>query len=95
MREFARLNTGERMGKIQLRVQIPKGLDAIVRMIAPFLNAGRMWTPAEVVTEALVLWLLQPENQELIKRHKIEERLKELLTKPEQEEFEELFKEEE
>ncbi|UBF30069.1 hypothetical protein K9N68_38440 (plasmid) [Kovacikia minuta CCNUW1] len=91
MREFARLSSGKQMGKIQLRVQVPKGLDTLVRMIAPFLNTGQMWTPAEVVTDALVLWLKQPQNQALIKRHKINERLKELLTKSEQEELAALF----
>ncbi|MBD2020114.1 hypothetical protein H6F43_07925 [Leptolyngbya sp. FACHB-36] len=53
----------------EVRVYLPDDLNKIVRTIA----AMRDESISAIVTQALELWLIQPEQQELIDRHNLED----------------------
>uniref|UniRef100_A0A832H271 Uncharacterized protein n=1 Tax=Oscillatoriales cyanobacterium SpSt-402 TaxID=2282168 RepID=A0A832H271_9CYAN len=54
-----------------LRAQIPPEVDLLIRAIQPLKNTGKDWTLGDIATEALILWLKQPENKALIERHNL------------------------
>jgi hypothetical protein len=56
---------------VQFRAQLPPDLDLMIRAIAPLKNSGKDWTLSDIVVEALIQWLKQPENQRLIEQHNL------------------------
>jgi hypothetical protein len=60
------------VAKSEIRVSVPSDLKRLVKSLAGLKNSGRDWTLSDCVIEALELWLNQPEQQELIKRHNLD-----------------------
>lgn len=60
---------------VQFRAQVPASIDFLIRALVPLKNTGKDWTIGDVATEALIEWLLKPENKELVERHSLLEAL--------------------
>lgn len=56
----------------EIRAYVKPELKRTIKAIAGLKNSGRDWTISDCVVEALEKWLELPENQELIKKHRLE-----------------------
>jgi hypothetical protein len=58
-------------GKDQFRANIPTWINVLVRAVMPHLNTGKDWNLGDVTEAALLLWLRQPEQADLISRYNL------------------------
>jgi hypothetical protein len=56
----------------EIRAYVRPELKRLIKAIAGLKNTNRDWTISDCVIEALELWLQQPEQQELIRKHSLD-----------------------
>jgi hypothetical protein len=59
----------------EIRASVPIETKRLIKAIAGLKNSGKDWTLSDCVNEALQEWLEKPENQDLIKRHNLQDRV--------------------
>ncbi|MBD1996129.1 hypothetical protein H6G00_05790 [Leptolyngbya sp. FACHB-541] len=57
--------------KKEFRGYITQDLDRLIRALAAIKNGDRDWSISDVLQDALETWAKLPENQELIKKHNL------------------------
>jgi|GEM_PF-2192960 len=57
----------------EIRAYVKPELKRTIKAIAGLKNSDRDWTISDCVVDALEKWLELPENQELIKKHRLDE----------------------
>lgn len=57
----------------EIRAYVRPELKRLIKAIAGLKNGGKDWTISDIVIEALEEWLQKPENQELVKHHRLED----------------------
>lgn len=59
--------------KKEIRVYIPNDMDRLIRALSVLKNGDKDWSLSAITEEAFSEWLQKPENQALIKKHRLDE----------------------
>lgn len=57
----------------EIRAYVAPALKRKIKAISGLKNGGKDWTISDIVSEALEDWIQKPENQELVKRHQLDQ----------------------